>query len=270
MVKKMRKTIGILLGIIMVVFMMFAVVDGFTIKMAKQLIEPGNVQAMEAKEGQDLLNKEAKDIFTKTYPNYKISNFKPAPVTGLYELEGGGNVVYFDPKTGMLLFGDILDKTGHNLTQERRNELAAKKVAELPLDKAVKIGSGKIKVVLFTDPDCPYCRQVSNYFKTASGITQYVFFYPLSQIHPNSESKAKYILSQKDPGKAYGDVMSGMLDKDDVKTIKYDERGAYRLEEHKMLAAKAGVNGTPAMWIDGKYVAGANMPVIESLTKTIP
>ena len=106
MVKKMRKTIGILFGVIMVVFMMFAVVDGFTIKMAKQFIEPGNVQAMEAKEGQDLLNKEAKDIFTKTYPNYKISNFKPAPVTGLYELEGGGNiapvfqVTVEDPCTG--------------------------------------------------------------------------------------------------------------------------------------------------------------------------
>jgi thiol:disulfide interchange protein DsbC len=215
----------------------------------------------------DMSDAEAMDIFKKTFPNFKVSDIKKAPIAGLYELEGGGNIIYFDPNAVLLIFGEILNKDGKNLTLERRNEIAAKKLEQIPLDKAVKIGNGRKTVVLFTDPDCPYCRKVSEYFKTAKDITQYVFFYPLTQIHPNSEMKAKYILSQKDPGKAYYEVMSGVLDKADANKMKSDEKAASRLAEHMILASKMGVSGTPVMWINGKYVTGANMPLIESLLK---
>ncbi|MEN6320037.1 MAG: DsbC family protein [Syntrophaceae bacterium] len=215
----------------------------------------------------EMSDAEAMNIFKKTFPNFKISDIRKAPIAGLYEIEGGGNIVYFDPNAVLLIFGEVLNKNGVNLTLERRNELAAKKLEQIPLDKAVKIGNGQKTVVLFTDPDCPYCRKVSEYFKTSKDITQYVFFYPLTQLHPNSATKAKYILGQKNPEKAYYEVMSGVLDKADPNKMKSDERAASRLAEHITLASKVGVNGTPVMWIDGKYITGANIPLIESVLK---
>lgn len=225
------------------------------------------VIAATSKTRKDMSDAEAMDIFKKTFPNFKVSDIRKAPIAGLYQLEGGGNIIYFDPNAVLLIFGEILNRDGKNMTLERRNEIAARKLEEIPLDKAVQIGNGRKTVVLFTDPDCPYCRKVSEYFKTAKDITQYVFFYPLAQIHPNSEMKAKYILSQKDPGKAYYEVMSGTLDKADADKMKSDEKASSRLAEHIALASKMGVNGTPVMWINGKYVTGANMPLIEGLLK---
>lgn len=56
------------------------------------------------------------------------------------------------------MFGALVDKEGLNLTQIRL-------VEELPLDKAIKIGTGPIKVVEVTDPDCPYCRKASQFLR---------------------------------------------------------------------------------------------------------
>ena len=35
----------------------------------------------------------------------------------------------------------------------------------LNLDKALKIGTGKTTIIEFTDPDCPYCRQLHGELK---------------------------------------------------------------------------------------------------------
>jgi len=61
--------------------------------------------------------------------------------------------------------------------------------------------------------------------------------------------------------------MSGALDKADKEKMKSNEKAADRLAEHMTLANRVGVNGTPVMWINGKYVAGANMPLIEKFLK---
>lgn len=210
-----------------------------------------------------------RELLKKTFPQLTVDELRKAPIAGLYEIQGGGNIIYFDPKTSLIVFGDILNKGGKNLTAEKRNEVAAKMLSKIPLDKAIKIGNGPNRVVLFTDPDCPYCRNLANYFKTKSAdITEYVFFSPLKQIHPNAEAKAKYILSQKDPGKAYDKVMAGALDKEDAKNIKFDDGSAVKLAENIALASSVGIKGVPAMWIGDTYVAGANIPMIEKLLKS--
>ncbi len=211
---------------------------------------------------------EIMDAFKKAYPQFPVKGIQRSPVVGLYELEGGGNIFYFDPRGSYLLFGDILSKDGKNWTQERRDELAAKNIARLPLDKAVKIGNGPKTVILFTDPDCPYCRKVSDYLDTVSPhITQYVFFLPLKQLHPHAEAKVRHILSSDHPDRAYKEIMEGKYDKADPKDLKSGEAAAAKMAEHVLWASRVGINGTPSMYIEGKYVAGANMPLIESLLK---
>jgi thiol:disulfide interchange protein DsbC len=44
-----------------------------------------------------------------------------------------------------------------------------------------------------------------------------------------------------------------------------DEKVEALLKEHRELAAKAGVSGTPSFWINGQFIVGANIPAIESI-----
>ena len=44
-----------------------------------------------------------------------------------------------------------------------------------------------------------------------------------------------------------------------------DEKVSALLKEHMDLGTKLGVRATPVFWINGQYVAGANIPAIEGL-----
>jgi hypothetical protein len=66
-------------------------------------------------------------------------------------------------------------------------------------------------VVEYTDPDCPFCRKGSEFFRNRRDVTRYVFFNPLP-MHPQAREKAQYVLSAQDKAKAYEEVMSGKLD----------------------------------------------------------
>ena len=208
------------------------------------------------------------DKFHKTFPSMKADRIAKSEIAGLYEVQAGNNIFYFDPATGYLLFGDILTRDGKNLSAEKRQDLLSRRVKEIPLEKGVKIGSGKNVVIEFTDPDCPFCRKIAEWFeKTKPDVTRYVFFYPIARLHPGAEAKARYILSARDREKAYREIMTGNLDNKNVKTLLSSEKSGLLLEEHRRLALKAGVFATPTLWINGKHVAGADIPLIEKYLK---
>ncbi len=201
----------------------------------------------------------------KSYPNLKVGEIRVTAIPGLYELEIGSNLLYFYPEKNLVVFGEIWTKEGKSLTAERREELAAKKVKDIPLNKGIRIGSGANLVIEFTDPDCPYCRKASSYLQKRKDTTRYVYFLPLPT-HKDAEKHARYILCSSDKTKAYEEVMSGKHDGERVDTCN-DEKVSALMKEHRELAAKAGVSGTPSFWINGHFVSGANIPVIENLLK---
>ena len=99
--------------------------------------------------------------FKKAYPNVPYDSIKPSPVKGLYEVSKGADVIYYFQEKDLLFIGEIIDKTGKSLTDDRKGELVVSNVKKIPLDKAIKIGNGKQTIIEFTDPDCPYCRRCS-------------------------------------------------------------------------------------------------------------
>lgn len=201
------------------------------------------------------------DNLKKNFPNLRVDSVKESPIKGLYEIIAGNQVFYFSPD-GYLMFGELWSKDGKNLTAEMREKVLAEKVKSIPLDKALKIGSGPRQVIEFTDPDCPYCRKVDEFLAKRTDVTRYVFFFPLRQIHPDAEKKARYILSQKDREKAFREVVSGALD---GKPTPESVRQGAKLEEMEQVAKSVGVRGTPALWIDGTAVNGADIPRITAL-----
>ena len=203
------------------------------------------------------------ETFKKVFPRVPFDSIKPTDIKGIYEVIKGSEIIYFISDPGYLFVGDIISKEGKSLTGERKGQLVAEKAKDLPLDKAIKIGSGKNTIVEFTDPDCPYCRKASEFLEQKKDATRYIFFLPLP-MHPDAENKVKYIFCAEDKAKAYEDAMKGKLD--NQKYEKCDKPEAVELLKfHKDLAGKMGINGTPFFIINGKKaVTGANTPEIEA------
>lgn len=134
----------------------------------------------------------------------------------------------------------------------------------LDLDKAVKIGSGKVMVIEFTDPDCPYCRRAEAYFQGQPQVTRYIFFYPLSS-HPDSKAKVQYILSSPDKAKAYLEVAAGKWDSSKAAAI--TPEGVKLQKEHMDIVKSNNVTATPTFMIYGRIVKGFNVQKLEPLLK---
>lgn len=212
--------------------------------------------------------------FGKILRNTKVSTFKVSPIPGLYEVTAGPNVFYYSPEgEGHLVFGQIVNKDGKNLTAEiqgalraRFQEEQAKKAAELiknaPLDKAVKIGNGPNVVIEFTDPDCPYCRRVDEFLAKRTDVTRYVFLNPIDQLHPQARAKSIFILSSKDKAKAFREVFGGKYDRGGLPIgsdmSKYAAE-VKRLADGMEFGNKVGVQGTPLLFVNGKMVNGADI-----------
>ncbi|MEO0138491.1 MAG: thioredoxin domain-containing protein [candidate division WOR-3 bacterium] len=142
----------------------------------------------------------------------------------------------------------------------------------------IGVEDAPIKIVMFTDPDCPYCRMthsnIIEYAKSRPDVALYIRLFPLVQIHPNAYRKAEILACT--PNEYFPDVMhiieehgsrepfswdwlSGM-DKKVVKEIKEcvnNDDGKKRVESDLMLGFKVGVRGTPTFFINGKRHVGA-------------
>ena len=206
--------------------------------------------------------KTEKDNLMKSFPNLTLDGFRESPLKGLYEITAGEQVFYFSPE-GYLFFGEIWTKDGKNLTAEMREKVAADRIKDLPLDKALKIGTGPKKVIEFTDPDCPYCRKVDSFLAKRTDVSRYVYFVPLRKIHPDAEKKVRYILSHTDRQKAFHEVFGGEFDGKPVPVAAGVQQS--QLEEMEKIASGIGVRGTPALWIDGAHVNGADLQRINAL-----
>lgn len=135
-----------------------------------------------------------------------------------------------------------------------------------------------VKVVIFTDPDCPFCRMthsnIINYAKNRPDMALYVRLFPLVQIHPNAYRKSE-VLACTPPDK-FEEVMHiiethssrepfswdwlSSLDKKVVSSIKNcvnNDEGKKRVENDLKLGFKVGVRGTPTFFINGKRHVGA-------------
>jgi thiol:disulfide interchange protein DsbC len=197
----------------------------------------------------------------KAFPNLPFESVEQTDIKGMYEVISGSNIYYYFPEKDYLFVGEIYNPSGKSLTEEKKAEITAKLMKNLPLDKAVKIGKGNTVVVEFTDPDCPYCRRAYEFLKSRTDISIYVFFSPFA--HPAAISKVYYILNAVDKEKAYNEMFDG---KSPVEPAAgYSDAIKTLAQEHLNIARSAGVAGTPTFFINGKLVVGADIPQMEKL-----
>jgi thiol:disulfide interchange protein DsbC len=205
--------------------------------------------------------------------NAKVLYIKKAPLSGLCEvaIDRGGqpNIFYFDIAKTHLIFGNLVEmKTMKNRTAQSMTEIQDKKridISKISLIAALVLGDLKAekKVVIFTDPDCPYCRDLHKVMKQISDkrkdIAFYIKMYPL-EMHKDAYWKSKSIVCNNS--------MQLLQDCFDGKEIAKTDCNTEEVDNTLKLTKSLGITGTPAIILpDGRLRIGS-MPEAE-LTKLI-
>lgn len=137
-------------------------------------------------------------------PEVQIKSISKAPIAGLYEVNLGTQMLYTDATGEYVIAGDLVDtKTRTNVTEAHLAELNKVDFASLPLDRAVKVvkGNGSRRIVVFSDPNCPYCKQLETTLKSVDNVTVYTFLYPV--LSQDSVTKSKAIWCATDRAKTW-------------------------------------------------------------------
>ena len=217
-----------------------------------------------------LKTQEVKDIIATKLkaPGANVVSIKDSPVNGLCEIVfdniGRIGVFYLSLDRTYLISGPLW-KTADmfNLTQERMKAVIDKKridTTKIPLQDAIVLGESNAakKVIIFTDPDCPYCGQLHQTMKQIvakrKDIAFYIKFFPLS-MHKDAYWKSKSIVCNRS--------LQMLEDNFEKKEIPKTECPTEEIDNSIKLAASLGISGTPAIILpDGRFRDGA-MPEAE-------
>lgn len=189
------------------------------------------------------------------YPSTVIKSVSSTNLPGVYEVVMGKNVAYVEESGRYFLFGHMFDmQTQTDLTEGKimAEQVAKVDFKKLPLKDAIKIvrGDGSRKVAIFSDPDCPYCKQLENNIANLTNVTIYLYLFPIDQLHPQAKAKSVGVWCAADQVKAW----DGLMRRNEVPTGQCENP----VDRNIALAEAMGINGTPTVILpDGSIIPGA-------------
>ncbi len=198
--------------------------------------------------------KTARDAIHSLLPMAIIDAVVKSDLPGFYEVIISGQVTYVTEDGKYLLQGKLYDvPLKKDLTSARIATMREEALAKLPESKVMLFApqNPKHTVTVFTDVDCPYCRQfhkqIGEYNRL--GIAVRYVLYPLD-IHPGADKKAAAVWCAKDRNAAYTAAMNGQ----DPGTASCSNPVA----ETKVLGETLGINATPTVLAeDGTMIDNA-------------
>lgn len=189
-------------------------------------------------------------------PDAKVADIKQSPVGGVWQVEleaSGKKGAIFVDFSKKFLIGQIVPLESIGPRPERRVDLS-----RIPLKDSVVVGSPKAKkkVIVFTDPDCPYCRTLHEEMKQVVGrrkdIAFHLMLFPLP-MHKDAYPKAQAILCERDAALADA-AFAG-------KAVPAPKCGNEALERNIALARELQVNSTPTLIRGDGLVLNGALPV---------
>lgn len=236
-------------------------------------------------------NKKLLDQIQANFPNTKIGGVDctHAPA-GLCEVQAGKNVFYMSKDARFAFVGSVLDlKEKVDLTDKRLREISAVSAAEdriagapaaaptlpttpaaapqapsqpqvlrvdLPRSNAVVHNAGApLKMAVFTDLNCGFCRKLHEELAAASDIE--VTEYPMGFLAADSAEKAKLALCSQDRAKAADSIYQG----GQVSTPKDCDAAAKAVEANTAFGRQHNIGGTPTIVRADGAVHSGWMPV---------
>jgi thiol:disulfide interchange protein DsbC len=194
-----------------------------------------------------------RDAIHSLLPTAPIDQIVKSDLHGFYEVIISGQVVYVSEDGKYLLQGNLYDvPQKRDLTAGRIAEMREQALGKLPDSKALVFAPEHTKytVTVFTDVDCPYCRQFHKQIAEYNnlGIAVKYVLMPLD-IHPGADKKAAAVWCAKDRKQAYTAAMNGQ----DPGSATCSNPVA----ETKALGMSLGINATPTVLApDGSVVDG--------------
>ncbi len=186
------------------------------------------------------------------YPTLNIENVKTTEMPGIYSATVAEQVIYTGEDAEHILVGSMIRlKDQKNLTNSlmlTQNQIDWKK---LPLKDAIKSvkGTGKRQLAIFSDPNCPYCKQLEVELSKLNDVTMYTFVLPLK---PQSIAPSKQLFCEKDQALAWENLIAKGIQPSTKKNC------ANPIERNVQLAKTLGLNGTPAIiFSNGTKLMGA-------------
>ncbi len=209
----------------------------------------------------NLSQKEAASILEKlNMPAAKVVSVGMSPVKGLWEISVENNhrffVVYVDFARKLVTPGPFIDfASKKDLTKEKIDALnkdRAINVQGLALQNALTIGKpdAPVKIIVFTDPDCPFCAKLHAELKTvAAKRPDIVFYLKLFAIISRNPKTAKNIVCSRS--------LSVLEDAFQKKAVPDQECDSKEIDENMEFAKQQGLDEAPALVLpDGTLQVG--------------
>jgi thiol:disulfide interchange protein DsbC len=196
----------------------------------------------------------------KTNPDVRVSSVTKSDANGLYEVQlEGGAILYSTQDTHYFVMGDLFerraDNTLINLTENIRQATTAKKLAAVPEKEMIiypAVGKRTSFITVFSDPDCPYCKQLHGLVPTynASGIEVRYLAFPRTGLGTETHAKMASAWCSEKPAEALSELFKGNA----IPEVRCNNPVADQFQ----LGQDLGVRGTPTMFLpDGRRLVGA-------------
>ena len=204
-----------------------------------------------------------KEDFEAKYPEVKDVEISKS-FENFYSIKNQDlSEVFISTDFKYLIRGTVLNlETGHNVNvnsesnsksyiKTNGNSNSKIMISDLNLDDAIKIGSGINRLYIFSDPQCPYCKNLENTFKKIKDVTIYIFPLPLISIHPLSEEIAISIWCSENREKSWTQYVEQSMEP-------LPKSCSNPIQRVASLASKFSRNATPTIvFSDGSKVIGA-------------
>jgi thiol:disulfide interchange protein DsbC len=194
-----------------------------------------------------------REILQGRFPTMKVESVTKTPFGGLYEVVLDGEVVYTDDRVEYFMGGNLYDirtLPPRNLTQDAASRTVGRTLASAQ-DLAIKRvkGSGSRTLYTFEDPNCGYCRQLSQELAKVTDVTVYTFLTPI--LSQDSMDKSRAIWCSSDRAKAWDDFMLRSTPPTGGTACETP------IEKSLQMMRRFGVRGTPAIYLEnGRHIGG--------------
>lgn len=195
-----------------------------------------------------------------------VKSVRQSPARGLFELmvekDGQKGVIFMDYGKKHLIQGVVVDLEKLEQIIAHKNELPQTKqitsvdVKTIPANHAIVMGNpkGSKKLYVFTDPDCPYCRNGHIELKKLTSIDTdvaiHIMLFPLP-MHPGAFDKARTVIETKSL-----DMLDKAFEGKDIPKPKL-ETSKKIIEDIIKFGNDNGISGTPTMILpDGTIQVG--------------
>lgn len=201
--------------------------------------------------------KEAEGMLKNLVDKVLGVEFSEVPGFWVVEVEKKGRnyPLYVDFSKSYFFTGNIIKiKSGENVSKRLFDRYNSVDFSKIPLDDALVLGNpgGQMKIIVFTDPQCPYCKQLHVELKKIAQISPEVAFliklYPL-KMHPEAYGISKSIVCARS--------MEMLEDSFNDRKVPEPECETDVVDNTLKLVKELGIRSTPTMvFPSGKTVYG--------------